>query len=111
MRPPSAKTRVGCDSLGTGLGDKFEVSQGGSRTRQWAGKACWKPLLLQPVAAARILHGKEGVDGSSPSEGFEKSAANGPFCCLLRRRAGVSRGYETGTFSDQRARAGMRGLT
>jgi hypothetical protein len=24
------------------------------------------------MAGARILHGKEGVDGSSPSEGFRK---------------------------------------
>src|SRR5581483_10480809 len=28
--------------------------------------------LLRPADVMRILHGKEGVDGSSPSEGFTK---------------------------------------
>ncbi len=34
----------------------------------------------------RECHGKEGVDGSSPSEGFnyEKIPANGDFCCLIQ---------------------------
>jgi hypothetical protein len=36
-------------------------------------------------------HGKEGVDGSSPSEGFEKSPANGMCCCLARRNLRASR--------------------
>ena len=31
---------------------------------------------------ASELNGKEGVDGSSPSEGFEKVPANGISCCL-----------------------------
>jgi hypothetical protein len=35
------------------------------KTRRGAG-------LLEPAAEDEILHGKEGVDGSSPSEGFEK---------------------------------------
>ncbi len=51
------------------------------------------------------LHGKEGVDGSSPSEGFRKSPANGPLCCLSRRRAGVSRvrdGYIFGRAGTRR---------
>jgi hypothetical protein len=31
------------------------------------------------VAAGNSLHGKEGVDGSSPSEGFDKGPGNRPF--------------------------------
>ncbi len=37
------------------------------------------------------LHGKEGVNGSSPLEGFVRNPANGSFCCLPRRSASVSR--------------------
>ncbi len=51
------------------------------------------------------LHGKEGVYGSSPSEGFVKTLQNGSFSCLLRRSAGFSRvrdGYISG-------REGIRG--
>ena len=32
------------------------------------------------------LHGKEGVDGSSPSEGFTKAPHCGYFCCRMWRR-------------------------
>ena len=69
-----------------------------------------------PVAAALLaqlvehLHGKEGVDGSSPSEGFTKSPANGPFLLSAQTPCRRRRGYETGTFSDERALAGTRGL-
>jgi hypothetical protein len=35
-----------------------------------SGKAARDAFVLQPVATLRILHGKEGVDGSSPSEGL-----------------------------------------
>ena len=38
--------------------------------------------LFPPPAAARILHGKEGVDGSSPSEGL-KYLQIGMFCCQI----------------------------
>jgi hypothetical protein len=40
----------------------------------------------QPVAThgnGSGAHGKEGVDGSSPSEGFTKGPANGLFLCLV----------------------------
>ena len=36
------------------------------------GKTPQQALFLSPSPAARILHGKEGVDGSSPSEGSSK---------------------------------------
>jgi hypothetical protein len=35
-----------------------------------AGKRCKQALLLRPSPAARILHGKEAVPGSSPGEGL-----------------------------------------
>src|SRR6185437_14292606 len=47
------------------------------------------------------LHGKEGVDGSSPSEGFAKVPANGRFVCLGCKRV-VTRGHSRG-LSDVRA--------
>jgi hypothetical protein len=36
-------------------------------------------------------NGKEGVDGSSPSEGLKESPANGILCCLYRRDFDSSR--------------------
>ncbi|MDP9286555.1 MAG: hypothetical protein M3P41_16595, partial [Actinomycetota bacterium] len=40
-----------------------------------------KRRLMRPSEVA--LNGKEGVDGSSPSEGL-KDLQNGYFCCLIR---------------------------
>ena len=48
-----------------------------------------------PVPAALLaqlvehLHGKEGVDGSSPSEGFKNIPANSHFECLSWRNGTV----------------------
>jgi hypothetical protein len=65
----------------------------------------------QPVATHGNgfgAHGKEGVDGSSPSEGFDTSPANRPYCVACFGASCV-RGYETGTHSrDWRASAGKR---
>src|SRR5439155_25063473 len=47
-------------------------SQGGVLVRQKSGYPSGLALLAQLV---EHLHGKEGVDGSSPSEGFEFSPA------------------------------------
>jgi hypothetical protein len=48
-------------------------------------------LILSEVrdqhAPGQSLHGKEGVDGSSPSEGFRKGPANGPFLRFRIRRS------------------------
>ena len=52
--------------------------------------------------------GKEGVDGSSPSEGFAKALQMG-LSVVCPAAAQASRGYETGTFSDERELAGTRG--
>ena len=54
------------------------------RTRAYNGPAA---LLAQLV---EHLHGKEGVDGSSPSEGFGKAPANTAGCRDRRRRSHVS---------------------
>ena len=44
------------------------------------------------AAKTRALHGKEGVDGSSPSEGFDiKSLQIGIWCCLRWRTIKASR--------------------
>jgi hypothetical protein len=44
--------------------------------------------------------GKEGVDGSSPSEGLKKNPAKWPWCVARNGEISVRRGYETGTFWD-----------
>jgi hypothetical protein len=43
------------------------------------------------------LHGKEGVDGSSPSEGLHKSPANGHMVLPAATKSSVVAWYETGT--------------
>ena len=48
---------------------------------------------MRCIAAARILHAKEGVDGSSPSEGFDEMPANWHFWSP----AHATRGYTAGT--------------
>ena len=59
------------------------------------------------------LHGKEGVDGSSPSEGLSKSPANGhfvlPAMARCRRFAGTRR-VHFGTGGHSRARATSRDI-
>jgi hypothetical protein len=54
-------------------------------TSQIAGKARYQAPFPGHIAAGRILHGKEGVDGSSPSEGSSKRKTEiGDFCCLTQ---------------------------
>ncbi len=69
--------------LGTGLGDRFEVVRGGSRVFEDAVR--WVEELLFYRESAQVstvrwprsrspnLHGKEGVNGSSPLEGSQKA--------------------------------------
>ena len=68
----------------------------------------WRQLARLLVLS---LHGKEGVDGSSPSEGFAKSPANGhvvlPASAKIRRAAGTKR-VHFGTDGHSRARATSR---
>ena len=60
----------------------------------------------RPPVPSQNLHGKEGVNGSSPLEGFTKSPANGCHSVVWFGEAQAQRGYETGTFSNQRTRSG-----
>jgi hypothetical protein len=63
----------------------------------------WQPVAngSAPKAAPMSENrcGKEGVDGSSPSEGFENSLLISSFRSLLRR-------HEQGATSTERPRAG-----
>src|SRR5262249_15778728 len=63
-------------------------AQGASKTALAPPKTRREVRLVRPAARARILHGKEGVDGSSPSEGFTKVPANRHFvvACSLNVR-------------------------
>jgi hypothetical protein len=73
--------------LGLGFGDRFEAPRGGSgvfdgRVLQAANQPnCRESSLLTALPGAhssgKILHGKEGVDGSSPSEGLQNPRLRG----------------------------------
>jgi hypothetical protein len=56
-------------------------------------------------------HGKEGVEGSSPSEGLKESPANRHVVLPVMARLGFFGGYETGTFWDRRVLAGTRDIS
>jgi len=56
------------------------------------------------------LHGKEGIDGSSPSEGSAQALQIGIFV-VFPDAAPAARGYETGTFWTRGALAGTRDPT
>jgi hypothetical protein len=43
------------------------------------------------------FHGKEGVDGSSPSEGLHKAPANRRFCVVCGKNARTQNGHISGT--------------
>src|SRR5207248_8649331 len=52
-----------------------------------AGTTAERATIGLPALLAQLvehLHGKEGVDGSSPSEGSEKAPQNGVFCIRAR---------------------------
>src|SRR5215211_2369587 len=87
-RADSLATLACCDQglqerslLGLGPGDRFGDFRGASgplkgkgatsaKAAQIAGKARFQARFAGHIAARRSLHGKEGVDGSSPSEGL-----------------------------------------
>ena len=54
---------------------------------------------------SRASNGKEGVDGSSPSEGFDKMPANGHFVVVCPNNTRVRGGYIPGTRDALRSRA------
>ena len=81
-----------------------------ARSTRLEGAICRKNVSARappcPPVPPLNLHGKEGVDGSSPSEGLHKSPANGHFYVARNGEISILRGYETGTFWDWRALAG-----
>jgi len=78
--------------VGTGFGDRFGVSQGGSRGFGEVVRSGEELGVLRGKRARKRCFGKEGVDSSSPSEGFTKGQqANGPFCCLSGVRPSLER--------------------
>ena len=88
--PRLARSTTGTGFLGArfwgqvrGSSGRLRILQGKGGTRgettQIAGKARYQAPFPGHIAAGRILHGKEGVDGSSPSEGFRERPGNGRF--------------------------------
>jgi hypothetical protein len=69
-------------SLGLGSGDRFEVCQGGSGLFKEGVHKAQKRAELQ--GSVLVSDGKEGVDGSSPSEASEK-ASKWPFFVAIKR--------------------------
>src|SRR5207248_1349807 len=74
--------------LGTGFGCRrsTQASRGASsslaRIERLAGKARCRARFRTRTVAARSLHGKEGVSGSSPEEGLKELQIS-YFCCLV----------------------------
>jgi hypothetical protein len=62
----------------------------------WPNSSALRAFLVRrrprlPSPPAPVLNGKEGVDGSSPSEGLHKSPANGPVVLPVMARFGFLR--------------------
>jgi hypothetical protein len=74
-----------------GSSGRLEVLQGNcetsGETSQIAGKARYQAPFPGHIAAGGILHGKEGVDGSSPSEGSSERQIPGNRGFLLSNTA------------------------
>jgi hypothetical protein len=62
-------------TLGMGFGDRFGDFRGGSGSFKGRVQRADKSGEMQGKRASKRRYGKEGVDGSSPSEGFEFSPA------------------------------------
>jgi hypothetical protein len=76
---------------------------------------CRKNCIAHDRACTRVtpqnLHGKEGVDGSSPSEGFHRKYLQiRMFCSLVWRALKSSRVRNGYTLRDWRASAGKRDI-
>jgi hypothetical protein len=68
------------------------VATGGNRWQMERPRKRLKKAKTVAVGCDQLpeaFHGKEGVDGSSPSEGFEKSLLFSSFCLRTGRRLGV----------------------
>jgi hypothetical protein len=99
--------------LGTGAGASG-FGEGASRGVKETGKRALVQGIRdgKPISGdARALHGKEGVDGSSPSEGLKESPANGHVVLPVMARFGFfagTRRVHFGTGGHSRARSTSR---
>ena len=59
--------------------------------RRKSARLHWARALLAQLV--EHLHGKEGVDGSSPSEGFAKALDTAPFLCSPLPNEAASRPF------------------
>jgi hypothetical protein len=64
-----------------------------------------------PPFPPQNFHGKEGVDGSSPSEWFSQKPCKWAYSVACFDENCSLRGYETGTFWDWRTTAGTGGVS
>ena len=110
--PRSRKSRLGfhIDNRCGFLGARFwgQVRGSSRRLRVFQGRmnergnqpdcreSALPSVFPRPHTIGRSLHGKEGVDGSSPSEGFARRPANARICCQSRR-VFVTSGHITDT--------------
>ena len=88
--------------LGTGSRLVREIqgssSKGSSDTKRLScGENPVATVFVGPSSTRRILHGKEGVDGSSPSEGLPKVPANWDFIVVRTLNTRTHSGHICGT--------------
>src|SRR5438105_10687079 len=89
------------------------VANGGSRRqidRSQKPRKQAKPVATGCHRLRATLHGKEGVDGSSPSEGSAKAALTGLSVCVQSARRAISPGMEPFMELSRRERARMERL-
>src|SRR5215211_5647615 len=96
---PERPKGTGCKPVGSafrGSNPLAPTSQFASPPRAATGaRLSATALLAQQV---EHLHGKEGVDGSSPSEGLHRSPANGPILLSALARFPLSAGTRRAHF-------------
>ena len=106
---PGQRLSVRGGNPGTGLGDRFKCFRGGSGLFEKGVQLAVEAAVLQGKDVAErpsrttypespILHGKEGVNGSSPREGYRKFRLISFFRRLMRRQ-------KRGAASTERPRA------
>src|SRR3954454_14645959 len=102
--------------LGRRAGERSQSADGNLEDGRMAAKDGATLAALALLAQlVEHLHGKEGVDGSSPSEGL-KYLQIATLCCLSRRGpehqyGGGQRGGDLQEFSSSHGRTGSRGGT
>src|SRR6266487_2727633 len=81
------------------------VATGGNRSQIAHPRKRWKQAKTVAVGCDQLpreVHGKEGVDGSSPSEGFYEVPANRHFVVVCSSNTRTRNGHIYGTGDAQR---------